>query len=127
MAKSSNKSRDAAPSEAAAAVPASETQNGVGPTLSENVGAGKPIQAAVKTSRKRPAGAARKTTASAKPRKPAARKKEAPAEAVVSDDDLRLRAYFIAEHRAQSGFPGDSASDWLEARRQLLEEAARPA
>jgi hypothetical protein len=40
-----------------------------------------------------------------------------------SDDAIRLRAYFLAERRAKLSLPGDSAHDWIEARRQLLEEA----
>jgi hypothetical protein len=43
----------------------------------------------------------------------------------ISDDDIRLRAYFIAERRMQSGVPGDSTHDWWEAHRQLQEEASR--
>jgi len=42
-----------------------------------------------------------------------------------SDEEIRLRAYFIAERRFQLGLPGDSDSDWIEAKRQLLEETAR--
>jgi hypothetical protein len=42
-----------------------------------------------------------------------------------SDDQIRLRAYFIAERRIQLSLEGDSARDWLEAKRQLLEEAGR--
>lgn len=40
-----------------------------------------------------------------------------------SDDEIRLRAYFIAERRHRLSLPGDSANDWIEARRQLIEEA----
>lgn len=80
------------------------------------------MKSAAKSSRKRAAGSTRKTAPSGKRRQPAARK--APAESAISDEEIRLRAYFIAEHRMQSGFPGDSESDWLEARRQLLEAAA---
>lgn len=40
----------------------------------------------------------------------------------ISDEALRLRAYFIAEERARRGLPGDEHSDWLEARRQLIAE-----
>jgi DUF2934 family protein len=43
----------------------------------------------------------------------------------ISDDDIRLRAYFIAERRMQSGMPGDSTNDWWEAHRQLQEEASQ--
>jgi hypothetical protein len=40
-----------------------------------------------------------------------------------SDEEIRLRAYFIAERRIQLSLAGDSAHDWIEARRQLIEEA----
>jgi hypothetical protein len=40
-----------------------------------------------------------------------------------SDEEIRIRAYFIAERRVQLSLQGDSAHDWIEARRQLLEEA----
>lgn len=40
----------------------------------------------------------------------------------ISDDAIRLRAYFIAEERLRLAIPGDAASDWLEARRQLVAE-----
>jgi hypothetical protein len=43
----------------------------------------------------------------------------------ISDNDIRLRAYFIAEQRMQSGMPGDSTNDWWEAHRQLQEEASK--
>ena len=38
-------------------------------------------------------------------------------------EEISLRAYYIAERRQKMGWPGDSQSDWLEAERQLLEEA----
>jgi len=40
-----------------------------------------------------------------------------------SDEEIRLRAYFIAERRIQLSLQGDSDHDWIEARRQLIEEA----
>lgn len=40
----------------------------------------------------------------------------------ISDEAIRLRAYFIAEERARRGMPADEHSDWLEARRQLMAE-----
>ncbi|HEY6154403.1 MAG TPA: hypothetical protein VIW07_11745 [Candidatus Udaeobacter sp.] len=43
----------------------------------------------------------------------------------VSDDTVRLRAYFISERRRRFALPGDAESDWLEAKRQLLAEARR--
>jgi hypothetical protein len=36
-----------------------------------------------------------------------------------------MRAYFIAERRMQLSLPGDSAHDWIEARRQLIEESSQ--
>lgn len=42
-----------------------------------------------------------------------------------SDEEIRIRAYFIAERRSQLRLQGDSAHDWIEAKRQLIEEAGR--
>jgi hypothetical protein len=42
-----------------------------------------------------------------------------------TDDEIRLRAYFLAERRHKLSLPGDSAHDWIEARRQLIEESKR--
>ena len=42
-----------------------------------------------------------------------------------TDDQIRLRAYFLAEHRHKLSLPGDSNHDWIEARRQLIEESQR--
>jgi hypothetical protein len=39
-----------------------------------------------------------------------------------SDEEIRLRAYFISERRRRLALPGDASSDWLEAKRQLLSE-----
>jgi DNA-binding response OmpR family regulator len=39
-----------------------------------------------------------------------------------SDEEVRLRAYFISERRREFGLPGDASSDWLEAKRQLFPE-----
>ena len=43
----------------------------------------------------------------------------------LSEDAVRLRAYFISERRRRFALPGDTESDWLEAKRQLLAEADR--
>ena len=40
----------------------------------------------------------------------------------VSDEAIRIRAYFISEQRERLSIPGDANSDWIEARRQLLAE-----
>ena len=42
-----------------------------------------------------------------------------------SEGAVRLRAYFISERRRRFALPGDTESDWLEAKRQLLAEARR--
>jgi Protein of unknown function (DUF2934) len=74
----------------------------------------------------------RAATAPAKKKKPAAprrpgTKQPAPSAAKQpvepSDDEIRLRAYFLAERRHRLSLPGDSNHDWIEARRQLIEEA----
>jgi hypothetical protein len=65
--------------------------------------------------------AARKATSPRKAttRKTPATKKE---KSRVSDEAIRIRAYFISEQRERVGIPGDANSDWIEARRQLLAE-----
>jgi hypothetical protein len=126
MAKSSKKSKEATVSEVKSVAPDGEAQNGTERAVSEKVAAGKPIAPVSKSSRKRPASSTRKAATGEKPRKQATKKKPAPAVTAVSDDAIRLRAYFIAERRMQNGVGGDSASDWLEARRQLLAEAIHP-
>lgn len=81
---------------------------------------------------------ARSAATKPKAKKPAAKKntaaaargsaKKAPSPSLLpepSDDEIRLRAYFLAERRHQLSLPGDSAHDWIEARRQLIEEASR--
>jgi hypothetical protein len=56
--------------------------------------------------------------------KPAASKKAASSKtAGPSDEQIRIRAYFIAERRHRLAIAGDSAHDWIEAKRQLIEEA----
>src|SRR5437667_191109 len=40
-----------------------------------------------------------------------------------SDEEIRLRAYFISEHRRRFAIPGDADSDWREAKQQLLAES----
>jgi hypothetical protein len=61
--------------------------------------------------------------------KPVAPRKASPPAATdePSDEEIRIRAYFIAERRMQLSLQGDSNHDWIEARRQLVEEANRAA
>src|SRR5215467_6402226 len=40
-----------------------------------------------------------------------------------SDEEIRLRAYFISKHRRRFVLPGDADSDWREAKQQLLSES----
>ena len=40
-----------------------------------------------------------------------------------SDEEIRLRAYFISEHRRRFALAGDEDSDWREAKQQLLSES----
>ena len=110
------------------ATPASPTATDTPAPAAESSGvsAKNPAPAtAPKTTRKRSGAATRKTSAAhAKSRKSPVGKKPLPAQTAVSDDEIRLRAYFLAEQRLSAGIAGDSSSDWLEARRQLLQEAA---
>lgn len=71
---------------------------------------------------KRKKAAPKKKTAAIKPA--ALRKSSSSASTrEPSDEEIRTRAYFIAERRIQLSLQGDSAHDWIEARRQLIEEA----
>jgi hypothetical protein len=82
----------------------------------------------------------RRATTPKKLRKPPARKETAGGKTQIlaspqaesmrassepSDDEIRLRAYFISERRRRFALSGDADSDWLEARRQLLAEGRR--
>jgi hypothetical protein len=62
--------------------------------------------------------------ASSPRKKPTTRKTTATKEekSRVSDEAIRIRAYFISEQRERLAIPGDANSDWIEARRQLLAE-----
>jgi hypothetical protein len=68
-------------------------------------------------------GAAKKNSSRQSSRKTATRSvpraKKAPE---PSDEDIRLRAYFIAERRVQLSLEGDPANDWIQARQELLAE-----
>ncbi len=52
--------------------------------------------------------------------------KPAPAtEIPITNEDIALRAYYIAERRRSMGWGGDEHSDWVEAESQLKAEAKR--
>ena len=83
-----------------------------------------------KTSRARPATSRKSAPPGRKKSAPAQKAKvtmppEARTTARPSDEEIRLRAYFISERRRRFALPGDADSDWLEASRQLLSEADR--
>jgi hypothetical protein len=71
---------------------------------------------------------------SAKAKKPAVKKatKRAAANPIYAsksvrraeptEEEIRIRAYFISERRHRLALPGDATGDWAEARRQLLAE-----
>lgn len=42
----------------------------------------------------------------------------------LKSDDIALRAYFLSEARQKAGLPGSPEADWVEAERQLRDEAA---
>ena len=46
---------------------------------------------------------------------------------MIPEEEIRMRAYFIAVRRMRESIEGNSADDWLEARRQLLVEAGHRA
>jgi hypothetical protein len=60
------------------------------------------------------------------PSKKGARKTRSSAAAAAmagpTDEEIRIRAYFISERRRRFALPGDANSDWIEAKRQLLSE-----
>jgi len=118
MVKNSKKSKEPTVPGNGSAAPANAA---AGPTATA-----KPVKSAKATARPKSAGRA---PALRKPRTAsgAARKIRKTRQVAISDDDIRLRAYFISEKRRQSGLPGDSSHDWLEAHRQLLEETGKRA
>ncbi|HEX5177561.1 MAG TPA: DUF2934 domain-containing protein [Chthoniobacteraceae bacterium] len=56
-------------------------------------------------------------------KKSTAKTKESGAhETGFTQEEIALRAYFIAENRHAHGLPGDAHQDWLEAERQIMAE-----
>jgi hypothetical protein len=129
MAKSSKKSKVASAPEMTPTVPQSATRNGN--DLSQS-GLSEPKTKANQTGKatarakgaaKVPGSKLRKTAVQRKGRANQSAKPSGKQGVSVSEDEIRLRAYFIAERRMREGLPGDSGHDWLEARRQLAAEA----
>lgn len=91
------------------------------PSANGKVSAPEPKKKAAAPAKKKKTVAARKP-ATKKPATSAA-KPAASRPAEPTDDEIRIRAYFLGERRHQLSLPGDSAHDWIEARRQLIEES----
>jgi hypothetical protein len=132
MAKSSKKSKEGAVSESGSATldGTAESAPGMGETVASKASAPKPAKTKKRSQvAGKPARATvGKTAAARKPRAAkAARRTRSAGDVAISDEDIRIRAYFISEQRRQSEVAGDSAHDWLEARRQLQEEAGKSA
>jgi hypothetical protein len=70
-------------------------------------------------------GAAIESPASSKLRGESGGKKKAAEALGFSNDDVALRAYYIAERRRTLDLPGDEMGDWVEAERQLRKEARK--
>ena len=129
MAKSSKKSREGEPQEAKSDAPNVESSNGL--ATGE---AAKPVvkkkAMAKSTGRPRSVGTnrndmARKTPAKRKTHAKTGLQPTPAGHPAVTDEEIRIRAYLISEWRMQNGVSGDSARDWLEARRQLQEESGK--
>jgi hypothetical protein len=129
MAKSSKKSKEATAQEGTSTAPRMESSNGF-----VTAGSAKPADEkkapAKATGRAKSVGKNRSAT----PRKASAGRKAgaktlqqppATGDVAITDEAIRIRAYLISQWRMQNGVSGDSAHDWLEARRQLQEESDR--
>jgi hypothetical protein len=123
MAKSSKKSKEATALEGKSSAPGMESSNGLGTAKHAEPAVAK--TAAAKSSGKHRSVTPRKTSAGRKTRAKAAQQSTAVGDAAVTEEEIRIRAYLISEWRMQNGVAGDSAHDWLEARRQLQEESGK--
>jgi hypothetical protein len=126
MTKSSKKSKEATALEGKSSAPGMESSNGLGTAKHAEPSVAK-TAAAKSTGRAKSPGknrsvTPRKTSAGRKTRAKAAQQSTAVGDAAVTEEEIRIRAYLISEWRMQNGVAGDSARDWLEARRQLQEE-----
>lgn len=85
-----------------------------------------PAKRTAKPSAAKPPAAEKKTAVRAKPANGSAAPKGVSKAPGFTNDDIAMRAYFIAEKRRHHGQPGDVHHDWLEAERQLRAESAPP-
>jgi hypothetical protein len=87
-----------------------------------------PAKATAKTAPAKAVGKPAKSSGVEKPATKAKSATKAVKEPVtISNEDIALRAYFLAERRRNFGWPGDEHSDWVDAESQLREEAERKA
>ena len=108
-----------------------EPTNGAAPAKALTSEAVKP-EAAAKAKKQSPKrGVKKESSSKAAPKSPArnpskkvatAKKPPAKKAGEPSDDEVRIRAYFIAERRVQFSLGGDPANDWIQAREELLTE-----
>jgi len=96
-----------------------ETPPETGGSFKVKAGKGNRAHRATTSRKPRETSGARKVATAAKASMPP----EAAGVPEPSDEAIRLRAYFISERRRRFALPGDTDSDWLEAKRQLLSEA----
>ena len=85
-----------------------------------------PAKRAARPAAAKPPATVKKSASGTKPPKAAAAPKRAAKAPGYTNDDVALRAYFIAEKRRNHGLSGDERHDWLEAERQLLAESKAP-
>jgi hypothetical protein len=94
------------------------------------------VEMGKKTDTSKPAAAPAPATKAVAAKKPAAKKaatksavtkakKTILSKVTLTQDDIALRAYFIAEKRQKAGLPGSPHLDWVEAERQLLAEGKK--
>ena len=79
------------------------------------------VNAGTKPVRRARSTSSKKKTAAKSPR-PRKIKSAVVSSIEPTDEEIRIRAYFIAERRHRFDLAGDADSDWLEAKRQLLSE-----
>lgn len=127
MAKNSKKTKQIETNENSVAEPVNDLRNGNGvakPAV--------PTKKATKAKKTKPGTRARtatpgKISRAQKPQATSPTKKRIVPRLRLSDEEVRIRAYFISENRIREGRPGNSSDDWLEARRQLELEARKGA
>jgi hypothetical protein len=129
MAKSSKKSKEERAQESTSNAPGMESSNTLATSEPANpAGAKKGVAKSTgraKSGGKNRSATPRKPLAGRKTRTKSAHQSTGARGAAVSDEEIRIRAYLISEWRMQNGVAGDSAHDWLEARRQLHEEPGK--